>query len=132
MKATIFHNNKPTRIIISKPDITPEQCRENLKHIHTTITLQYLSSRKNNKVTNTTHYDIHSLEQTLLCHMHTKLAQFRANKSLLLQSYLHTVNPETYTLQCPLFLSHTHDTSHLLTAVKYQHNTTPLVCGKSL
>ena len=48
MKATIFHNNGHTNIIISKLDITPEECRENLKHIHTTITSQYLNSRKNN------------------------------------------------------------------------------------
>ena len=46
MKATIFHNNKHTNIIISEADITTEECRENLKHIHTTITSQYLSSRK--------------------------------------------------------------------------------------
>ena len=54
-----FHNNEHTNIIISEPDITPEECRENLKHIHTIITSQYLSFRKNNKVTNTTPYDIH-------------------------------------------------------------------------
>ena len=47
IKAIIFHNNEHTNIIISKPDITPEECRENLKHIHTTITSQYVSSRKN-------------------------------------------------------------------------------------
>ena len=94
MKATIFHNNEHINIIISKPVITTEECRKNLKHIHTTITSQYLSSRKNNKVTNTTPYDIHSSEQTLPRHMHAKLAP-------LLQSYLHTVNPETYTPQCP-------------------------------
>ena len=80
MKATIFHNNEHTNIIISEPDITAKECRENLKHIHTTVTSQYLSSRKNNKVTNTTPYDIHSSEQSLLHHMHTKLAQLRANK----------------------------------------------------
>ena len=38
MKATIFHNNE--HIIISDPNITPEKCRENLKHIYTTITSQ--------------------------------------------------------------------------------------------
>ena len=74
MKAIIFHNNEHTNIIISKPDITPEECRENLKHIHNNITSQYLSFRKNNKVTNITSYDIHSSEQTLPCHMHIKLA----------------------------------------------------------
>ena len=72
-----------------------------------------LSYRKNNKVTNTTPYDIHLSEQTLPRHMRTKLAEVRANKSPLLQNYLHTVNPETYSPQCPLCLSHTHDTNHL-------------------
>ena len=87
MKATTFHNNEKTNIIISKPDITPEECRENLKHIHTTITLKYLSSRKNKKVTNTTRYDIHLSEQILPRHMRAKPPQLRANKSPFLQSY---------------------------------------------
>ena len=49
-----------------------------------------------------------------------------ANKSPLLQSYLHTVNLETYTPQYPLCLSHTHDTIHLFNCnqVPTQHNTT--------
>ena len=79
IKATIFHNNEHTNIIISDLKIPPGKCRENLKHIYTTITSQYLSL--NNKVTDTTPYDIHSSEQTLPCHMHTKLAWLRANKS---------------------------------------------------
>ena len=58
MKATVFHNNE-----------------------HTNITSQYLSSIKNNIVTYTTPYDIHSSEQTLPCHIHTKLVQLKANKS---------------------------------------------------
>ena len=37
MKAIIFHNNQHTNIIISEPDTTPEEGRENLKHIYTTI-----------------------------------------------------------------------------------------------
>ena len=56
MKSAIFHNNEHTNIIILKPDITSEECRENLKHIHTIITSQYLSFRKSNKVTNITPY----------------------------------------------------------------------------
>ena len=128
MRATIFHNNECTNIIISKPDITYEEFRENLKHIHTTITAQYLRSRKKNQVTNNTPYDIHSSEQTLSCHIHTKLAQLKANKSPLLQNYLQKVNPETYTRQCPLCLSHTLDTNHLFNCsqVPTQHNTTSL------
>ena len=131
MKATIFYNNEHTNIIISKPDITPVECRENLKHIHITITSQYLSSRKNNKVTDTTPYGIHLSEQRLPRHMRTKLTQLRASKSPLLKSYLHKVNSEIYTPQCPLCLSHTHDTNHLFycSEVRTQHNT---VCGKSL
>ena len=38
MKAAIFYNNEHTTIIISKLDITLEECKENLKHIQTTIT----------------------------------------------------------------------------------------------
>ena len=49
MKATIFHNER-TSIIIFHPDITSEECKEKLKLIHATITSQYFSSRKNNKV----------------------------------------------------------------------------------
>ena len=93
IKATIFHNNEHTNIIISKLDLTPKECRENLKHIHTTIISQYLSSRKNNKVTNIIPYDIDLSEQTLPRHMCTKLAQLRANKSPLLKIYVYTVEP---------------------------------------
>ena len=63
-KATTFHNNEHTNNIISDPDITTEKCKENLKHIDTTIILQYFSSKKNNKAINTIPYDIDSTEQT--------------------------------------------------------------------
>ena len=36
MKTTIFINNNYTNIIISDPEITPEECRENIKQIHRT------------------------------------------------------------------------------------------------
>ena len=108
MNATIFHNIEHTNIIISESDITPEKCK-NLKHIHTTITSQYLSSRKNNKVTNTTPYKIRTNITTLYAY---KTGTTQANKSPLLQSYLHTVNPDMP--QCPLCLSQTHETNHHL------------------
>ena len=107
MKATIFHNNEHTNIIIAEPDVTPEECSENLKHIHTTITSQYPSSRKYNKVTNTTPYDIHSSEQTLPSHLRTKLAQLRANKAPFLQSYLHTVNLYLHATMAIILVTHT-------------------------
>ena len=81
-------------MIIAKPDIRPEECRENLKHIHTTITSKYLSCRKNKRVTNTTPYDTHLLEQILPRHIRAEMPQFRANKSPPSPSYLHTVNPK--------------------------------------
>ena len=84
------------------------------------------------KVTDTTTYNIHSSEQPLPCYIRTKLAQLRGDKSPLLVSYLHAVNPKTYTSKCPLCLLHTHMTLITsLTVIKYQHNTTPLVCGKN-
>ena len=66
--------------------------------------------------------------------MHTKLKEVRVNKSPHLPSYQHTVSPKTYVEQCLLCLSHTHDTNHIFNCsqVPTQHNTTPLVCGKSL
>ena len=127
MKATSFHTNEHTNIIISEPDITPGECKENLKHIHITITSQYLSSRKTTKLL-TPHLMtfIHqSKHYHIICI--TKLAQFRANKSLL-QSYLHIVNPDAYMAQCPLCLSHTHDTNHLFNCsqIPTQYNTTSM------
>ena len=121
MKATIVHNNEHTNIIILDLNITPEECREHLKHIHTAVTSQYFSFKKNNQVTYITPYDIRSLEQMLRRHMRTKTATTQSNKSPFLQSYLHTVNPETYTTQC---LSHTHDTNRLSNCrqVPTQHN----------
>ena len=115
-------------IIILESDITPKECRENLKCIYTTIPSQHFSSRKINKVINNTPYEIQSLVQRLSCHMHTKLAQLRANRSPLLQSYLYTVNPDTYMPQCLLLVKHTNITLTISsTVVKCQHNTTPLV-----
>ena len=37
MKTTVFYNNEHTNIIISEPDITPDEYRKNLKHIHIII-----------------------------------------------------------------------------------------------
>ena len=45
-----------------------------------------------------------------------------------MQSYLHIVKPNTYMSQCPLCLSHTHDTNHLFNCSQLptKHNTTSL------
>ena len=81
--------------------LEPEECRETASTFtspspHNTSVLE-----ENNKITNTTPYDIHSSEQTLPHHMlRVRTAQLRANKSPVLQSYLHMLNPDTYMPQC--------------------------------
>ena len=71
---------------------------------------------------------IHTQIHSETCHMGTKLAQLRANNSPLLQSYLYSINLDTYTPRSPLCFSHTHDTSHLFNCsqVKTRHNTNNL------
>ena len=115
-----------TNIIPSEPEIAHEECKENLKQIYNTITSQYLGSKKINNITDTTPYDIHLSEQALPPHMRTKLPKLRANKSPLLQSYLHTASRNACPPQCPLRLTHTHNTNHLFNCsqVLTQHHDT--------
>ena len=91
--------------------MTPEKCSKTYCTLPSPHKRKNFSPRKNNKVTNTTPYDIHLSEKILPSHMHTKLPQLRANKSPLLQAYLHTANSETYMSHC---LTHTHMTLTLL------------------
>ena len=77
MKATIFHNNEHPNIIISKLDITSKET-SNTFTLPSPCNTSFLQKKK---ATNTTLYEIHSSEQTLLCHMHRKPAELRANKS---------------------------------------------------
>ena len=123
MKTIIFHNNEHTNIIILEPDITSEKCRKNFKHIHTTSTSQYLNSRKNNKVTSTTSYEIHSSEQHY-CIICIQIGTAQSQQITTLEKLLHTLNPQTYMPQCPLCLSHTHDINHFFNCsqVPTQHN----------
>ena len=129
MKSNIFHNNEHINII-SNPDITPEKCKENLKHIHTIITSQYLSSRKNNRVTNTTpmplihqnkHYHVcvqnwHSSEPT--SQQSCKVTYTQYLDTFAKMSNMHNTHSHTYT--------HTH-TRTSLTVAKHQHSTALLV-----
>ena len=126
----MLNNNEHTNIIISNPNIKTKECKKNPKHIHYTITSQYLTFRKNNKVTNNTPHDIHSSEQTLPRHMRTNLAQLepadhhscKVTNTVNLQTLCHNVH----------YASHTHMTLITsLTVVKNQQNKTQLVCRKS-
>ena len=87
MKATIFHKNEHFNIIIiaSEPDITPEKHKENFKHIYNNSVLE-----KTTKLL--TPYPIHSFIRTSITMSYVyKMAQLRANKSTILQSYLQGV-----------------------------------------
>ena len=99
--------------VTSSSQVQTQRLRNAKKTSSTFTLLSRHNTRKKNKVLNTTPYDIHSSKQTLSRHLRTKLAQLRANQSPPLLSYLHTVYPDTYTLQCSLSLTHPHDTSHL-------------------
>ena len=46
IKSTIFYHNDHTNFIIPDPEITPEECKKNLKDIYTTIISQYLGYKK--------------------------------------------------------------------------------------
>ena len=126
MKSTIFHNEH-FNIIISKLDIIDDKCKENLKtHSHYHHITKLLLKKKQKSYQN--HTLPHSFIRTsiIMSHMY-KTKTLRANKSLLLQIYLHKVNLSTYIPQSSLCLTHTHDTNHL-----YQPNTMPLVYEKNL
>ena len=120
MKATIFHNNKHTNIIILKPNITPEECRENLKHIYTTITSQYLNFRKNNKFANTV--------VTFITTSYTYKTGAAQSQQITTLAKLPTVVHLKLTRHNAHCLSHTHDANHLFicSQLPTQYNTTSL------
>ena len=69
--------------------------------------------QKNNRITYTMHDAIFHQNKHYDV-THTKLSQLRNSKSLVLQSYLNTVNRNTYMVQCPL-------SWHILTAIALRH-----------
>ena len=87
MKSTIFHNNDHTNIIILDPDITPEECKENLTHTHCHHLI--ILFRKNNQGTNTITQDIYQNKSEQTYHITcTKFAQLKVNQSIY-SRYLH-------------------------------------------
>ena len=109
----------------SEPDITTEECRET-SNIFTLPPFHNISVLEKTTKLPTPHLMTVIYQNKHYHIMCTKLAQLRANKSPLMQSYLHTVNPKTY-------MPHAYyDTNHLYNCSQVPHNTTTLVCGKSL
>ena len=114
MKQTINHNNNYTTNIDTDPQhTTSETIKQNLTTIHTQIVQNHIATQHNNLL-NAPPPPVNDTEQTLPHHTRRTLAQLRANKSPFLRSYLHKINPTTYSSpQCPLCPYHTHDTHHI-------------------
>ena len=119
-KPTTFDNNQYTTNMDTPPqNTTGETIKTNMKTIHTQIVQNYLQDIQPNKVLNSTALTISPTEQTLSRQTRRTLAQLRTNKSPLLLSYLHNINPSTYPSSlCPLCKTEEHTTSHLFACNK--------------
>ena len=85
-----------------------------MKTIHTTIVQDHLSNRPINKLLNRPPPDIDKKEETLPNSTRRKLSQLRTNKSPLLMTYLHKIDPANHpAANCPLCNDPNHDSLHL-------------------
>jgi hypothetical protein len=116
MKQTTFSNdNNYTTNIDTDPELTDDATiKLNMKTIHTTIVQEFLSNRPHNKLLNRQAPDIDKTEETLPRMTRRRLAQLRTDKSPLLMTYLHKIDPDNHPSDtCPLCNRHPHDTKHL-------------------
>ena len=85
-----------------------------MKTIHTTIVQDHLNNRPINKLLNRPPPDIDKKEETLPHSTRRKLSQLRTNKSPLLMTYLHKIDPANHpAANCPLCNDPNHDSLHL-------------------
>ena len=115
-KKTIFNNNQYTLNIDPDPThaIDENTIKRNMKTIHTTIVQDHLSNRPINKLLNRPPPDIDKKEETLPHSTRRKLSQLRTNKSPLLMTYLHKIDPANQpAANCPLCNDPNHDSLHL-------------------
>ena len=116
VKKTIFNNNQYTLNIDPDPThaIDENTIKRNMKTIHTTIVQDHLSNRPINKLLNRPPPDIDKKEETLPHSTRRKLSQLRTNKSPLLMTYLHKIDPANHpAANCPLCNDPNHDSLHL-------------------
>ena len=115
-KKTIFNNNQYTLNIDPDPThaIDENTIKRNMKTIHTTIVQDHLNNRPINKLLNRPPPDIDKKEETLPHSTRRKLSQLRTNKSPLLMTYLHKIDPANHpAANCPLCNDPNHDSLHL-------------------
>ena len=85
-----------------------------MKTIHTTIVQDHLNNRPINKLLNRPPPEIDKKEETLPHSTRRKLSQLRTNKSPLLMTYLHKIDPVNHpAANCPLCNDPNHDSLHL-------------------
>ena len=115
-KKTIFNNNQYTLNIDPDPTLAIDEntIKRNMKTIHTTIVQDHLNNRPINKLLNRPPPDIDKKEETLPHFTRRKLSQLRTNKSPLLMTYLHKIDPANHpAANCPLCNDPNHDSLHL-------------------
>ena len=115
-KKTIFNNNQYTLNIDPDPTLAIDEntIKRNMKTIHTTIVQDHLNNRPINKLLNRPPPDIDKKEETVPHSTRRKLSQLRTNKSLLLMTYLHKIDPANHpAANCPLCNDPNHDSLHL-------------------
>ena len=115
-KKTIFNNNQYTLNIDPDPTLAIDEntIKRNMKTIHTTIVQDHLNNRPINKLLNRPPPDIDKKEETLRHSTQCKLSQLRTNKSPLLMTYLHKIDPANHpAANCPLCNDPNHDSLHL-------------------
>ena len=92
-----------------------------MKTIHTTIIQDHLNNRPINKLLNRPPPDIDKKEETLPHSTRRKLSQLRTNKSPLLMTYLHKIDPANHPQQTVHFATtQTMTRCIFLTAPTYQ------------
>jgi hypothetical protein len=126
-------SNQTTHIIQTDPaTVTSENIKQNLKTIHTSIVQKYLADRLPNKILNEKPPTIDKSEESLSRKNRRILAQTRTNKSPLLFSYKHKIDPHTYPSSlCPLCNSHEHDSTHLFNCTQIPTHLTPMALWKN-
>jgi hypothetical protein len=134
IKNSIFQaNNTYIHTIATDPTtVTTENIKQNLKTIHTSIVQKYMTDRHPNKILNKEPPTINKSEESLSRKTRRILAQIRTNKSPLLFTYKHKIDPHTYPNSfCPLCKSHEHDTTHLFSCSQVPTHLTPIDLWKN-
>ena len=120
-KATIFDDwSRKTIHIDPEPHTqTPDSISQVLMMIHTMAVTECIASYEPNPILFSQPPDVDKSEESLPRGTRRVLAQLRSGKSPILLSYLHNLDPNSYSSPlCPLYKSHTHTTQHLFTCTK--------------